>query len=292
VRGYYIDLAGRARFPANVPLWVTPGRWLVATCQAGLASYERFLAGEGDDWLAGAIAVGRWLVEQQTLEPSQEGGWQHVDAYAHTFQLRPPWLSAMAQGEGASLLIRVYLETGEDVFAEAAARALKPLARPVEEGGVQALLEGCPFPEEYPTSPPSFVLNGAFFALWGCYDAWLGLGDAEAGRMFVEGVDALAENLDRWDTGYWSRYDLYPHPVVNIASARYHRLHISLLQAMSRVAPRPEFAETLARFEAYAASSLNRSWAFLRKVAFRVIVPRNRLLALRLPWTRASFPAS
>jgi len=292
VRGYYIDLRVRARFPGLVPLWVTPGEWLVATCQAGLASYERFLAGDGDDWLTGAIAVGRWLVDQQTRGGSQDGGWQHTGAYAHTFDLRPPWLSAMAQGEGASLLVRLYLETAEESFAEAARRALKPLARPTEGGGVQALLDGRAFPEEYPTSPPSFVLNGAFFALWGCYDVWLGLGDEDAGRAFREGVETLAVNLHRWDTGYWSRYDLYPHPVVNIASARYHRLHVNLLRAMSRIAPRSEFAEALGRFEEYAASNVNRGRAFLGKALFRVVVPRNSIFALRLPWARAGVTRS
>ena len=292
VRGYYIDFRVRARFPARVPPWVTPGIWIVATCQAGLASYERFLAGDGDEWLAGATAVGRWLVDQQTRGGTQDGGWQHLGAYAHTFDLSPPWLSAMAQGEGASLLVRLHLETAEEAFAEAARRALKPLATPTEEGGVQALLDGRAFPEEYPTSPPSFVLNGAFFALWGCYDVWLGLGDEDAGRSFREGVETLAVNLHRWDTGYWSRYDLYPHPVVNMASARYHELHVNLLRAMGRVAPRREFAETLARFEDYAGSRVNQSRAFLAKAAFRLVVPRNRFLALRLPWARAGRPGS
>ena len=286
VRGYYIDLAVRARFPGRVPLWVTPGNWHVATCQAGLASYERFLAGDGDAWLEGAIAVGRWLIDQQTRGGRQDGGWPHLDAYAHTFDLDPPWLSAMAQGEGASLLVRLNLETGEEVFADAARRALRPLARSTVDGGVQATLDGRAFPEEYPTSPPSFVLNGAFFALWGYYDVWLGLGDEEAGHDFRDGVETFAANLHRWDTGRWSRYDLYPHPVVNLASPSYHRLHISLLRAMNEIAPRPEFAETLARFEGYAVSNVNRSRAFLGKAVFRVVVPRNKLFALRLPWAR------
>jgi heparosan-N-sulfate-glucuronate 5-epimerase len=286
VRGYYIDFRVRARFPRTVPPWVTPREFHVATCQAGLASYERFLAGDGEDWLAGAIAVGRWLVEHQTRGGIQDGGWQHLEAYAHTFALRPPWLSAMAQGEGASLLVRLYLETADEAFAEAAQGALKPLAIPTEQGGVQALLGGRAFPEEYPTSPPSFVLNGAFFALWGCYDVWLGLGEEDAGRAFRDGVETLAVNLHRWDTGYWSRYDLHPHPVAHVASASYHQLHINLLRAMSRIAPRREFADNLALFEEYAASKMNQSRAFVRKAMFRLVVPRNSVFALRLPWAR------
>jgi heparosan-N-sulfate-glucuronate 5-epimerase len=286
VSGYHIDLRVRARFAGRLPPWVEPGNWHVATCQAGLASYERYLDGDGAEWLEGALAVGRWLVDQQVRTGSQVGGWRHLETYAHTFDLRPPWLSGMSQGQGASLLVRCHLETGDEEFAEAARRALRPLATATLQGGVEALLGGRPFPEEYPTIPPSFVLNGAFFALWGYHDVGLGLGDEGAAQAFAEGAETLALNLHRWDTGRWSRYDLYPHPVANIASPAYHRLHINLLRAMERVAPRREFAETLARFEHYALSEVNRSRAFVDKAVFRIVVPRNRFLALRLPWAR------
>ena len=121
-------------------------------------------------------------------------------------------------------------------------RALSPLSVPSSEGGACALLDGRPFPEEYPTQPPSFVLNGAIFALWGLRDVAVGLGHAEAGRAFEDGVDALAASIHRWDTGSWSLYDLFPHPVPNVASGAYHALHVAQLEAMVQLAPRPELA--------------------------------------------------
>ena len=72
--------------------------------------------------------------------------------------------------------------------------------------------------EEYPTEPPSFVLNGAIFAAWGVRDVAVGLADAEARGLFAAVVETLAGAVDRWDTGYWSLYDLYPHRVRNVAS--------------------------------------------------------------------------
>jgi len=41
------------------------------------------------------------------------------------------------------------------------------------------------------------------------------------------------------------------------------------------------FEETARRFEAYAGSLRGRARAFAKKATFRVIVPRNRLLARR-----------
>jgi hypothetical protein len=45
---------------------------------------------------------------------------------------------------------------------------------------------------------------------------------------------------------------------------------------MHRIAPRPEIAETAARFERYERSPLSRARAFAAKVAFRLRVPRKR----------------
>src|SRR4029077_6279457 len=135
----------------------------------------------------------------------------------------------------------MHLETGDDRYADAARRALEPLGVDSSEGGVRALLDGRPWPEEYPTSPPSYVLNGAMFAIWGVRDVGLGLDDRAARETFDELVNTLAESLHRWDLGYWSRYDLSPHPTINVASSFYHNLHINQLRAMNLLAPRPQF---------------------------------------------------
>jgi heparosan-N-sulfate-glucuronate 5-epimerase len=282
VRGYHIDLRVKAHGggwdpnrSARHAFWVITGQW-------GLGAYERYLAGEGDQWLDTALQVGRFLLERQR----DNGGWAHDVPFPHTYRLRPPWLSAMAQGEAASVLVRLHAETGDEAFADAARRALLPMSVPSEAGGVRATLGGGAFLEEYPTTPSSHVLNGAFFAVWGCYDVWKALGDDAAGALFDETLGTLAANIERWDTGFWSRYDLYPHPIANVASSMYHVLHLSQLEATARIAPRPELAAALERWRGYTASRSKRARAFAQKAAFRLVVPRNPRLAALLPWTR------
>ena len=175
--------------------------------------------------------------------------------------------------------MRIHQHTGEERFAEAARRALHPLHRPVADGGVFTLLDGAAFPEEYPTDPPSYVLNGAIFALWGIHDVALAFNDRSLEAEFEQRVDALAGSIHRWDTGRWSLYDVFPHPVPNVASSAYHALHINQLRAMNILAPRPSLASTAERFTGYAASRTHRTEAFARKVAFRLIVPRNPVLS-------------
>jgi heparosan-N-sulfate-glucuronate 5-epimerase len=288
--GYYVDFSVKAETPNWPPPWFDSFEETihVATIQWGLGAYERYLAGEGEAWLEAAREACDYLLEHQETGPGpHHGGWVHRIPMPHTYRLEPPWLSAMAQGEGVSLLARLHAATGEARFLEAAHAALKPLAIPTEEGGVRAELDGGFFLEEYPTTPHSLVLNGGIFALWGYRDAAEALGDDDARASFDEGVDTLARNLDRWDTGSWSLYDLFPHPIANVASSAYHLLHLTQLRAMQGVAPRPQFASMVERWEGYRSRRGNRARAFAHKVGFRLILPRNPLFAQRTPFLRA-----
>jgi hypothetical protein len=164
------------------------------------------------------------------------------------------------------------------------------MLRHTADGGVAGRLGGGSLPEEFPTDPPSHVLNGCIFGLWGCYDVAVALDDSAAKELAEEGIATLAGELPRYDTGYWSRYDLFPHPLLNVASPMYHQLHIDQLRAMAMIDPEPSFGDTARRFESYARSRVNRARAYGRKVAFRLAVPRNRWLAYRLPWASRSQP--
>ena len=279
VRGYYLDLRVKADDPDPVTAWPYEYRkeaWVVFA-QLGLGAYERYLAGDGEQWLALARHVADVLIEHQERDGARRGAFVHTYDFPHTFPVRAPWISSMAQGEGASLLVRLHLETGEERYSDAARLALEPLSVRTPDGGAMNLLEGRPFPEEYPTEPPSFVLNGGIFSLWGLYDVGRGLGEAQATAAFEDGVQTLVANLHRWDTGWWSVYDLYPHPRRNIASFAYHQLHIDQLRAMAVIAPREELLLMADRFESYAESRRNRVRAVAEKSLFRLRVPRNRM---------------
>ncbi len=83
------------------------------------------------------------------------------------------WSCAMAQGQAMSLLSRAYRLTRKQQYRSSALRALPALRVAVTKGGLRRCFFGnCarPFYEEYPTSPPSYVLNGFMFTLIGLYD--------------------------------------------------------------------------------------------------------------------------
>jgi heparosan-N-sulfate-glucuronate 5-epimerase len=294
--GYHIDFSLK---PESDPSW--PPTWVVGEArgrdilevatvqwiaQWGLGCFERHLSQPDGPWLDAALQASAFLWERQERGGPLAGAWFNGRPMAHTFRLDPPWISGMAQGEAASLLARAYSVTDDERFRDAALLALGPFRVPTERGGVRATLGDGFFLEEYPTQPASCVLNGGIFALWGLHDVAVGLDDEAAKREFADGVDTLAANIHRWDTGSWSRYDLFPFRIPNVASGAYHVLHMNQLRAMQRIAPRPQFPPTVERFEAYLGSRSKRLAAFARKAAFRILVPRNRVLARRSPFAR------
>jgi hypothetical protein len=285
VRGYPIDFRVKALRTEMWPGFAEePGAHVwVGPIQRGLGCFERYVHGEGEQWLAAARETADLLVREQR----DDGGFEHRFHYPHTFDIAPPWLSGMAQGEGASLLVRVHAETGEERYAEAARRALGPLGRTRAEGGASAPLDGTLVPEEYPTDPPSLVLNGMIFGLWGLRDVAVGLDDTEAGAAFAAGADAVARSIERWDTGWWSAYDLHPHRVRNVASVGYHALHVAQLEALHALAPREQLAQAAERWTRYGRSRANRARAWAGKIAFRLAVPRSERVASALPWARS-----
>lgn len=276
--GYHVDLRVKA---GGEPIWPPPAfgplpslLW-VGVCQFGLAAHERFVDEQDERWLATATSVGEHLLASMRSGGGLDGALAHGFAYPHTFHLEPGWVSAMAQGEAASLLARLHRSTGEERFAVAAERSLAPIAVATTVGGAGIGWRGGWWPEEYPTDPPSLVLNGGVFAMLGQYDVSHALGSEPARRAFVESADLLAANIAAWDLGWWTLYDLYPHVRANVASLAYQELHVTLLQALDRCEPRSDLARAARRFQEQRASRVATARAFAAKVAFRRAVPRR-----------------
>ncbi len=199
----------------------------------------------------------------------------------HTFALEPPWYSSLAQGEAVSFLVRAAQVLERSDLLELAERAARPLLDP-SSPLVTSTSDG-PVLQEYPTDPPSHVLNGWLLSLWGLYDLAHAphatpLADAAA-EAFQAGAAALAARIDLYrTTAGWSLYDLYPHPLPNVASPFYHRLHVEQLQRQQQLVPDPRVAAVAAEWARSSRAPGPYALALLRKVAFRIRRPRWRRL--------------
>ena len=191
----------------------------------------------------------------------------------------------MAQGEGASLFVRLHSLTGDERYAEAAIRALRPMQVPSPRAACAPSSTAGSSPRSTRAIPPPTSSTAPSSRSGAAATSRSRSATSRRARLYDEGIDTLAANIDRFDSGYWSIYDLFPHPIRNIASGAYHQLHLTQLRAQQVIGPRPEFAAAIERWEGYQASGRCRRKATAEKIAFRLVVPRNDTLALRLPWS-------
>jgi hypothetical protein len=109
------------------------------------------------------------------------------------------------------------------------------------------------------------------WASWGIYDYALLTEEERAFHLFKQATETLAANLFRFDTGYWSLYELSPTWLPMLASPFYHRLHIAQLQIMYKLTGEPRFIEFARHWEQYEQTPFKRRRALLQKVLFKLL---------------------
>ena len=264
VRGYFLDLRAKTEAPgASEPRALQPA----ALAQLALGYWDRSLAGETGSAAAFDRLCG--LLAERGEKAADGRRWPYSVPVAK-YRLRPPWHSAMAQGQVASVFVRAHLATGEERWRTLAREAVRPLLATATSDLVTLTLAG-PILEEAPSAPRSHILNGWIYALWGLWDVHVGLGDEGAGDRFAAGSRCLASLLERYDLGWWTRYSLYPHRVLDLAKPFYHRLHATQAAIMHRLTGLGEFAHAAERWPEYD-EPLRRTLALAQKGVFVVAV--------------------
>ncbi len=244
----------------------------IAIAQWGLANYNMFCETDDSGRWQKTLRAADWLCANLEQNSHELWVWNHHFDWEYRQTLKTPWYSGLAQGQGISLLLRVRAKTKDEKYLEAARRALVSLTRPVTEGGV--LFEDDEknlWIEEYLVMPPTHILNGFMWALWGVFDFWLAHADAAAKEVFDRGVVTLTHNLARFDTGYWSLYEQSGTRLKMLASPFYHRLHIVQLRVMAMLTGQNVFTEFADRWEGYAQRWTNRTRALIETSAFKLL---------------------
>ena len=243
----------------------------IAIAQWGLGNFNLFQRDRNPLHRQKFLLAADWLVHE--LEPNSHGipVWNHHFDWEYRSTLKAPWYSALAQGQGISLLVRAHQHTRESRYLFAAERAFQSFQLPVEQGGITYTDQaGNIWFEEYLVSPPTHILNGFIWAAWGVHDFALATGSSSAASLFDRAAQTLLANLARYDLGFWSLYELAGLPLPMLASPFYHRLHIAQLRIMQRLTGQVEFQDYADRWQRYAASSLKRTRALALKSAFKL----------------------
>lgn len=278
---YYMAFAAKADYPgayddAGIPLLDYHGALglqynPIAIAQYGLGNYNLFCRTGALERKRKFLVAADWLVAN--LEPNGAGlwVWNHHFDWEYRTRLKAPWFSALAQGQGISLLVRAHRETGLADYLDAARYAFAPFLKKIADGGVVHTDEdGHTWFEEYIVSPPTHILNGFIWASWGLNDYFLATGDAQAKKLFNQAVRTLAANLQRYDAGFWSLYEQSGTWLKMLASPFYHRLHIVQLEVLYQLTGEKIFHDYAARWESYRCSRLKRAVALGYKVIFKL----------------------
>ena len=264
VAGYYNDLRekvleGKPLAPEELPTSVADSGkeflFTIGVMQYGLACYDLYLMEHDEAMKQKLYVCADWAVQAQ----DENGGWKTFD---HIYPDAP--YSAMAQGEGVSMLVRAYKESGREAYLEAAKKAFAFMLVPVEEGGVCISTETDLVFKEY--MPRPVVFNGWVFALWGVYDLMKQTGEPQVKAAYEKSLRTLERWLPEYDTGYWSRYDREER----IASPQYHKLMIDQMAVMYDLTGHEIFETYLGKFEKYRDSFWCSKWAFVVKAAQKI----------------------
>ena len=247
----------------------------IAIAQYGLGNYNLYRRTADPARRKKFLLIADWLCDH--LEPNAHGlaVWHHHFNWEYRDTLKAPWYSALAQGQGISVLVRAWKESGEARYLEAAQRAMESFRKSVTEGGVAFTDDvGDLWFEEYIVSPPTHILNGFIWATWGVYDYFLATKEKFAQDLFARAVQTMLHNLDHFDLGFWSLYEQSGTRLPMVASNFYHRLHIVQLRIMHRLSgaltENDKFAEVADRWDLYTQSRTNRTRALVYKTAFKL----------------------
>lgn len=244
----------------------------IAIAQYGLGNFNLYRGNTSmKKGLVNAIKAADWLVDN--LQKNKNGlfMWAHEFDWEYFNILRGPWYSGLAQGQGISLLTRIYAQTRFEKYLEASQKAFVAMKTKMEDGGTLFIDDhGYWWIEEYLTDPPTHILNGFLWGLWGVYDLWKLTGDPDAEVLWINGVKTLADNAYSFDSGYWSLYDLAPLPMKNVCSFFYHKLHIVQLEVMFRLTGVDVFRELSEKWKGYLRKRWNTARAAAQKIFFKI----------------------
>lgn len=180
--------------------------------------------------------------------PTRFGVWEHD--YTWSYNLTPPWISALAQGFGIQLLGRAFFATGDQKYKDAADLALEAFFVDVAAGGVTYKdRENEWWYEEYVGNGavPVRVLNGMMYALLSLDECGRAFCSDKAKDLFKKGIVSLKNNLVSFDAGWWSCYD----NLGLIATQHYHAVHLDLLKNIAQKTNDPYFFKIYRKWSNY-----------------------------------------
>ncbi len=279
---YYMSFLHKANYPGpfdnnGIPLIDYQGvvgkqYCSIAISQYGLGHYNLYRKTGNKKDIEIAIKQADWLIANLEKNNNGVSVWMHHFNWEYRDTLKSPWYSALAQGNGISLLLRVYLETKNKKYLETTQEAFRSLLITINRGGMLCVdKENNYWLEETIVDPPTHILNGFLWTLFGVWDYWLFFQDQGAKDLFDKCVEGLKNNLKNYDIGFWSLYEQSGTRMKMMASPFYHSLHIIQLRILYKITNEIIFSQYAEKWEKYRKNWFYRNLALTYKIIFKIL---------------------
>ncbi len=245
-------------------------KYHIAIAQYGLACYNRWKETGDKIWFEKFMNQVKW--HEENIKQNEKGIWLWYADFDWDYHgtLKAPWASGLAQGAGMSLISRAYKETGNKKYLQLCERVFKSMITSIEDGGVMNKISDGVWIEET-LSPACHILNGFMWALMGVWDYYLITRDETVKLWFNKFIETLDKNLNKFDTGFWSLYELSDTKMKMLASYFYHSLHIVQLKILYNISNNRNFLRYAKKWEKYRNNLLYRKMAFIYKSIFKLV---------------------
>jgi len=226
-----------------------------------LGSLELFLDTEDEKYKKEFLTQTEWLLKNLVIK-NNFAVWEH-DYILPFYDFKPPWVHGLAQGLGMVALLKAYQLTGKDEYLKASEKVFNSFEVDISKGGIKYIDEnGNIWLEEYALSPPPHVLNGFITILFGIHEFHKVTQKKQALKLWNDGIITLKNNLEKYEAGYWSIYDLlrkYPSTI------SYHRLHIRQLNILHELTGEKIFLDYAKKWENYMNKWKNKKQANIKR---------------------------
>lgn len=241
----------------------------IAIAQYGLGHYNLCEEGSNESCRE-FIKIADFMLNR--LEKNNRGYyvWFHHFDWEYYGKVKAPWYSGLAQGNGVSLLLRAYYLTKDNKYLLGTERAIESMFAAIQDGGCTYMdVKGYKWIEEIIKNPPTHILNGFLWALFGVYDMYVFTKSESYRKEFSSYVKTIKNNIHIYDAKIWSFYDATSDKM--LASPFYHRLHIVQLKILYKMTGIPIFKIYADKWYAYTENELNKVVSFLYKSGFKIL---------------------
>jgi len=254
----------------------------VLIAQCCLACYNLIMSGYSQPYETTLQANLKWL---------ETNGLNYKNSILYPFPFDLPVfspgsgrVSGMYQGQILSCFVRAVLLYNKETYLPLCDKVWNSFDINIgEQYGFRDEDENELWFEETPQNPPNHILNGYIFAIWGIYDYIELTGNPRAKEEWNKCINTLKNNISKYDTGFWSRYDL----IDSLASYTYHnRIHVHQLEILAQMTGEEIFSFYATKWKGYNSNPLCR----IRKSYYsaRQVIRRKEVNKSLRKWLRYS----